>query len=121
MGQRLRTGFDPAQVARRRQEREIEECELRESIGIDRLMFGTDYPHVEGTWPNTASRLRHTFGGLPEAEVRAMLGDDAAEAYGFDLAKLAALAERVGPQVSELFRGPNQEDLAKDGTAYRLR
>ena len=97
------------------------ECELRERIGIDRLMFGTDYPHVEGTWPNTASRLRHTFGGLPEAEVRAMLGENAAEAYGFDLAKLGALAERVGPPVSELLRGPNEEDLAKDGSAYRLR
>jgi len=58
---------------------------------------------------------------IEEAEVRAMLGENAAEAYGFDLAKLAALAERVGPQVSELLRGPNQEDLAKDGTAYRLR
>ena len=97
------------------------EIRLRESIGIDRLMFGTDYPHVEGTWPNTASRLRHTFGGLPEAEVRAMLGENAAEAYGFDLVKLGALAERVGPPVSELLRGPNEADLAKDGSAYRLR
>lgn len=97
------------------------ECELREGIGVDRIMFGTDYPHVEGTWPNTASRLRHTFGGLPEAEVRGMLGENAAEAYHFDLDALSPVAERVGPQVSSIFAGPTKEDLAKDGSAYRLR
>jgi hypothetical protein len=97
------------------------ECELREGIGIDRIMFGTDYPHVEGTWPNTAARLRHTFGGLPEAEVRAMLGENAAEAYGFDLEKLDPLAGQVGPEVSNLLAGPTPEDLAKDCTAYLLR
>ncbi len=97
------------------------ECELREGIGVDRIMFGTDYPHVEGTWPDTASRLRHTFGGLPEAEVRAMLGENAAEAYGFDLGKLGDRASQVGPEVGNLFAGPSEEDLAKDGTAYLLR
>ena len=97
------------------------ECELREGIGVDRIMFGTDYPHVEGTWPDTASRLRHTFGGLPEAEVRAMLGENAARAYGFDLEQLDARASQVGPEVSDLFAGPTDEDLAKDGTAYLLR
>ena len=97
------------------------ECEMREGIGVDRLMFGTDYPHVEGTWPNTAARLRHTFGGLPEAEVAAMLGGNAAEAYGFDLEKLAPVAGQVGPEVSKLLAGPTSEDLAQDGTAYLLR
>jgi hypothetical protein len=97
------------------------ECELREGIGVDRIMFGTDYPHVEGTWPDTASRLRHTFGGLPEPEVRAMLGENAAEAYGFDLGKLGDRASQVGPEVDNLFAGPSEEDLAKDGTAYLLR
>ncbi len=97
------------------------ECELREGIGVDRIMFGTDYPHVEGTWPDTASRLRHTFGGLPEAEVRSMLGENAAAAYGFDLEQLGARASEVGPEVSDLLDGPTDEDLEKDGTAYLLR
>jgi len=97
------------------------ECEMREGIGVDRIMFGTDYPHVEGTWPNTAARLRHTFGGLPEAEVAAMLGGNAAEAYGFDLEKLSPVADQVGPEVSTLLAGPTPEDLAQDGTAYLLR
>ena len=97
------------------------ECELREGIGVDKIMFGTDYPHAEGTWPDTASRLRHTFGGLPEGEVRAMLGENAATAYGFDLAALTQVAERVGPQVSDIQAGPTEADFAKNGTAYLLR
>lgn len=97
------------------------ECEQREGIGVDRIMFGTDYPHVEGTWPNTSARLRHTFGGLPEAEVRAMLGGNAATAYGFDLEELNPIAEQFGPEVSSLFSGTTPDDLAQDGTAYLLR
>ena len=90
------------------------ECELREGIGVDRIMFGTDYPHVEGTWPNTASRLRHTFGGLPEAEVRGMLGENAAALYGFDLEALRPTAQRLGI-TPELVRQP-LEEIPADST-----
>lgn len=97
------------------------ECELRHGIGVDRIMFGTDYPHVEGTWPDTASRLRHTFGGVPEQEVRAILGGNAAGVYGFDLEALAKIADRVGPDPADIHSGPTEEDMAKNGSAYLLR
>ena len=42
--------------------------------------------------------MRETFAGLPEAEVAAMLGGNAAEWYGFDAAKLAPVVERIGPE-----------------------
>ena len=35
-----------------------EEIRRRHSIGCDVAMWGTDYPHPEGTWPNTIARLR---------------------------------------------------------------
>ncbi len=97
------------------------ECERRASIGVDKIMFGTDYPHAEGTWPDTAVRLRHTFGGLPEQEVRPMLGLNAAHVYGFDLDKLDAIAAKIGPQVDDLLGGPTAEDLARNGTTFLLR
>jgi hypothetical protein len=50
-----------------------------------------------------------------------MLGENAATAYGFDLAALTQVAERVGPQVSDIQSGPTEEDFAKNGTAYLLR
>ena len=97
------------------------ECERRQGIGIDKIMFGTDYTHAEGVWPNTAVRLRHTFGGLPEQEVRPMLGLNAARVYGFDLEKLDAIAARIGPGVSDLQGGPTAEDLDKNGSTFLLR
>ncbi len=81
------------------------EGEDRHRIGIDKLMWGSDYPHLEGTWPNTMDSLRKTFGTYPEDETRALLGGNAAEVYGFDLDLLTPIAQRVGPELSELRAG----------------
>ena len=45
-----------------------------------------------------------TFRGLPEDDIAAMLGGNAAEFYGFDLDALLPLAERIGPERRK-FRG----------------
>ncbi len=80
----------------------------------DRLMWGSDYPHVEGTFQYPASwsdesmtrqSLRFTFGGLPAGAVRAMAGQNAAAAYGLDYPELARLASSIG--------APTYEDLAR--------
>ena len=61
-------------------------------------MWGSDYPHAEGTWPRTRETLAQVFCGVPEAELAAMLGGNAARLYGFDPALLRPVAERVGPE-----------------------
>jgi predicted TIM-barrel fold metal-dependent hydrolase len=76
------------------------EGRFRHQIGVDRLMWGSDYPHLEGTWPNTMKALNETFALYPEQEIRDILGLNAANAYGFDLAALAPVAERIGPTLS---------------------
>jgi predicted TIM-barrel fold metal-dependent hydrolase len=73
------------------------EADLRHEIGLGNIMWGSDYPHPEGTWPGTAASLHATFDGLPEDELAAILGGNAARVYGFDLEKLAPLAARIGP------------------------
>ena len=78
------------------------EAELRYEIGVDRIMWGQDYPHVEGTYPYTTEALRNTFAGIDSDEVAAMVGTNAAGVYGFDLDALARVAERVGPTVEEV-------------------
>ncbi len=77
------------------------EAELRYQIGLGNLMWGSDYPHPEGSWPYTREQLVETFGGLPETEIAAMLGGNAAEFYGFDQARLAPLVARIGPTKRE--------------------
>jgi predicted TIM-barrel fold metal-dependent hydrolase len=67
------------------------------AAALANLMWGSDYPHPEGTWPRTREQMLETFRGLPEAEVAAMLGGNAARVYGFDAEKLAPVAARIGP------------------------
>ncbi|MFD9211037.1 amidohydrolase family protein [Streptomyces sioyaensis] len=78
------------------------EVPLRHRIGLDKIMWGSDYPHDEGTHPYSREALRLAYAGLPADEAAAMLGTNAARVYGFDLARLAPLAARVGPAVSEI-------------------
>ncbi len=66
------------------------EVPLRYEIGVDKIMWGQDYPHIEGTYPYTTEALRNTFAGLPSDEVAPMLGLNAADVYGFDLDALGA-------------------------------
>ena len=50
------------------------EAEMRHEIGIEKLMWGADYPHLEGAAPVHRETLRYIFGGLPEEDIRRMLG-----------------------------------------------
>ncbi len=74
------------------------EIERRHEAGLECIMWGSDYPHPEGTWPQTRAIMLETFRGLPQDEIAAMLGGNAALTYGFDTEKLAPLAARIGPE-----------------------
>ena len=78
------------------------EIGMRYEIGIDNICWGNDFPHPEGTWPNTREWLRKTFHDIPIDETRRMVGLAAAEIYGFDLAALQPHADRIGPTPTEL-------------------
>ena len=72
------------------------------SFGNDHFMWGSDYPHDEGTGPYTKEHLRQLFSSTPTDQLRAFLGANAAALYGFDLGALAPLAEQFGPTVDEI-------------------
>ena len=74
------------------------ESDLRADIGVSNIMWGSDYPHPEGTWPETREQMVATFRGLPTEEIAAMLGGNAARVFGFEVEKLAPLAARIGPE-----------------------
>jgi predicted TIM-barrel fold metal-dependent hydrolase len=73
------------------------DIEVRHQIGLDQIMWGSDYPHPEGTWPQTDQQMFDTFHDLPEDETAAMLGGNAIRFYGLDGEKLKTIAERIGP------------------------
>ncbi|WP_292746821.1 amidohydrolase family protein, partial [Methylophaga sp. UBA3191] len=78
------------------------DMQYRHDMGIDQVMWGSDYPHPEGTWPSTREAMTDTFQGLPETEIEKMLGENAIRFYGFDREKLVPIAERIGPKRSEI-------------------
>ena len=78
------------------------DIEGRHDIGIHRFMWGSDYPHDEGTHPHTKEHLRRRFADLEHGECKQMLSENAARLYNFDLAALAPLAAEYGPTYEEL-------------------
>ena len=52
------------------------------------LMWGNDYPHPEGTWPESRSACEEQFAGVSDQDVRAIVGGNAASVFGFDLGTL---------------------------------
>jgi len=102
------------------------DIDARHQVGIDHFMWGSDYPHDEGTHPHTREHLRRRFHNLPREETEMMLAGNAARLYGFDLDALAPLAEKFGPTVSEIETPPEGDEdeglkgLSKDLDAAAL-
>ncbi len=97
------------------------DCAERELIGADRIMWGSDYPHAEGTYPFSKEAICRTFAGVPRQEVQAMLGGTAAAVYGFDLGVLVPLAEQFGPSATEVEAGLEGVPVGATSLAFRER
>ncbi len=78
------------------------DADAMRKVGIDRIMWGSDYPHMEASSPHSRESLRRTFVGWKPEELQMVLAETAANVYGFDLDKLAPLADAHGPTVAEL-------------------
>lgn len=50
----------------------------RHEIGVDRMMWSTDFPHSATDWPHSQKLIDDLFDGVPEAEARAILGGNLA-------------------------------------------
>jgi predicted TIM-barrel fold metal-dependent hydrolase len=71
-------------------------------VGVDRIMWGADYPHDEGTQPDTTAALRRSFHDWEPAVLSELLAGTAATVYGMDLEVLAPVASAHGPTVAEV-------------------
>ena len=82
-------------------------------------MWGSDYPHLEGTSPFSNEAIRRTFAGVEPSEVHAMLAGNAAALYGFDLGALEPLAAKYGPRVDEVAGGLDTVPADASSMAFR--
>jgi hypothetical protein len=86
---------------------------MRHEVGLTRLLFGADYPHLEGTWPNTADWIRDAFAGVAVEEARAILGDNARSHYRLDGTQLARTAREIGWRTDEVVDRAFQVDARR--------
>jgi predicted TIM-barrel fold metal-dependent hydrolase len=56
--------------------------ELRHRKGGKNIMWSSDYPHSETSWPDSGAEIEKQFEGLSEAERRPILYDNAKRFYG---------------------------------------
>jgi predicted TIM-barrel fold metal-dependent hydrolase len=55
--------------------------DTRYTIGVENIMVEVDYPHGDGTWPDTQQVIADCWGHIPMDELRAMCCENAAALY----------------------------------------
>jgi len=58
--------------------------ELRRHMGVERLIWASDFPHQESDWPNSMRVLERNFAGVPEGEKHRMVCANAIEFFHLD-------------------------------------
>jgi len=60
---------------------EFSGVELRHKIGIDNIMWESDYPHVTSTYPDSWKWVERVLEGVPQDEREKLLCTNAAKLY----------------------------------------
>ena len=55
---------------------------LIEDMGVETLMWGSDYPHGDGVWPESSKYIEEQFGHLPAEMTRKITCENAGRFYG---------------------------------------
>ncbi|MGH7044907.1 MAG: amidohydrolase family protein [Stellaceae bacterium] len=93
---RFKNGMRPSDFFRRNILLSFQEdaigIRLRDLIGVDNMMWGSDYPHSESTFPQSRKILSEILKGVPEHEQAKIVALNTARVYHFDLARLTTPA-----------------------------
>jgi len=55
---------------------------LVEDIGVETLMWGSDYPHPDGVWPESSKYIDEQFAGLSPEVIHKITCENAGKFYG---------------------------------------
>jgi predicted TIM-barrel fold metal-dependent hydrolase len=53
----------------------------RHTVGVEKIMFETDYPHGDGTWPDSQDVFDRYYGSLPADEIAMISHENAAALF----------------------------------------
>jgi predicted TIM-barrel fold metal-dependent hydrolase len=89
---RFKDGMVPSDFFRRNVVLSFQEdaigIRLRDVIGVDNMMWGSDYPHSESTFPESRRILSEILAGVPDDEQAKIAGGNTARVYNFDVREL---------------------------------
>jgi len=57
----------------------------RDAIGVDNILWSSDFPHSATFWPHSREKIAADFQGVSDEDKRKLLCENTAELYGFDL------------------------------------
>jgi predicted TIM-barrel fold metal-dependent hydrolase len=55
--------------------------EMRHHVGVDHIMFATDFPHIENEWPNSRPIIDKIYADIPEEDKRKIWAGNAVEFF----------------------------------------
>lgn len=55
----------------------------RHEIGVDNIMWSSDFPHSATFWPHSREKIEKDFAGVSDEDKRKMVSENAAKLYGF--------------------------------------
>jgi len=70
--------------------------EIRHHLGVDKIMFATDFPHIECEYPHTAQIIDEIYADVPEDERYMMLRGNALKFFRLEDRALAEAAGGAG-------------------------
>ena len=57
----------------------------REFVGVGNLMWASDFPHSDSTWPHSREVIQRDFEGVPDADVQRITSQNCADLYGLEV------------------------------------
>ena len=52
-------------------------------VGVERVMWSSDYPHISADWPNSWKVIQSSMSGISSEDRHAVLAGNAMRLYGF--------------------------------------
>jgi predicted TIM-barrel fold metal-dependent hydrolase len=57
----------------------------RHDIGVENILWSSDFPHSATFWPNSREKIAQDFQGVSEEDKRKILFENTAKLYGFEM------------------------------------
>jgi predicted TIM-barrel fold metal-dependent hydrolase len=83
----LTLGMKPSEIWRRHgystYQTEAAVRDVIHLVGEDNIIWGSDYPHPDGVWPDSRTVIAQNLGTVDERVRRKLICENAAHLYGF--------------------------------------